>query len=204
MAVTLTQRGVTGQVEFDSHTSDTVEYAIRLINDVTPGERHGRPFPAPTGDALVAAVRNAVPPSRTPDLPTPADAAELAEWAGRLRHVVELVDADDVDAACTELNRIMRAAGAVPTLSRHDGEPWHLHFHAEDAAWAPSWAAPMATGLAVVLGNAVVDRLGLCNAPACDRVYIDVSRNGTRRFCSTACQNRVKAAAFRARKAAEA
>jgi hypothetical protein len=32
-------------------------------------------------------------------------------------------------------------------------------------------------------------------------VYVDTSRNGTRRFCSTSCQNRVKAAAFRARHA---
>jgi predicted RNA-binding Zn ribbon-like protein len=31
-------------------------------------------------------------------------------------------------------------------------------------------------------------------------VYVDVSRNGTRRFCSTTCQNRVKAAAFRKRR----
>jgi predicted RNA-binding Zn ribbon-like protein len=190
-------------VEFDSHTSDVVEYAVAVINDVTPGERHGRPFPAPVGDALVAAVRGAVPPSRTPDLPTLADAVELADWAGRLRHVVELVDARDLDAACTELNQVMRDAVAVPTLARHDNEPWHLHFHSADAEWAVSWAASMATGLAIVLGNAVVERLGLCNAPACDRVYVDVSRNGTRRFCSTTCQNRVKAAAFRARKAAE-
>jgi predicted RNA-binding Zn ribbon-like protein len=28
---------------------------------------------------------------------------------------------------------------------------------------------------------------------------VDTSRNGTRRFCSTSCQNRVKAAAFRAK-----
>ena len=34
-----------------------------------------------------------------------------------------------------------------------------------------------------------------------DRVYLDASKNGTRRFCSTACQNRVKAAAHRARAA---
>jgi predicted RNA-binding Zn ribbon-like protein len=27
---------------------------------------------------------------------------------------------------------------------------------------------------------------------------VDTSRNATRRFCSTACQNRVKAASFRA------
>jgi predicted RNA-binding Zn ribbon-like protein len=188
-------------VEFDSHTSDVVEYAVALVNGVTPGERHGRPFAGPTGDDLVAAVRAAVPTARAPEEITPATAAELASWGTRLRLVVELVDSGDVDAACVELNTIMRETGAVPTLSRHDSEPWHLHFHAEDAEWAVSWAAPMATGLAVVLGNASVDRLGLCNAPACDRVYIDVSRNGTRRFCSTACQNRVKAAAFRARRA---
>jgi predicted RNA-binding Zn ribbon-like protein len=189
-------------VEFDSHTSDVVEYAVTLVNEVTPGERHGKPFPAPRGEALTAAVRGAVPAARTPGRPTGEDAAELAAWATRLRRVVALADGGDVDAACVELNAIMRETNAVPTLARHDGEPWHLHFHSADASWPVSWAASMATGLAVVLGNPAADRLGLCNAPACDRVYIDVSRNGTRRFCSTACQNRVKAAAFRARRSA--
>jgi len=60
----------------------------------------------------------------------------------------------------------------------------------------------MAVGLAYVLGSEYADRIGVCSAPDCDRVYVDVSRNGTKRFCSTACQNRVKAAAFRARRAA--
>lgn len=188
-------------MEFDSHTSDVVGYAVALVNEVTPGWRRGREFAAPEGEALVAAVRAAVAPHRTPDRPREDDAAELAEWARRLRAVVEEVDRGDVDAACVELNAVMRASGAVPTLAKHDGEPWHLHFHSADADWAVSWATSMATALAVVLGNAAVERLGLCNAPACDRVYIDVSRNGARRFCSTACQNRVKAAAFRARHA---
>jgi predicted RNA-binding Zn ribbon-like protein len=191
-------------VEFDSHTSDVVEWAVAVVNNVTPGERHGRPFPAPEGEALTAAVRDALPPARTADLPRASDAAELAAWAVRLRQVVAKVDGGDMDTACTDLNAIMREANAIPTLARHDGEPWHLHFHSVEATWAVSWAASMATALAIVLGNAAVDRLGLCNAPACDRVYIDVSRNGTRRFCSTTCQNRVKAAAFRARRAAGA
>jgi predicted RNA-binding Zn ribbon-like protein len=78
-------------------------------------------------------------------------------------------------------------------LGRHDGEPWRLHFHgAEDS---------LATGLAVVLGSDLRGRIGVCTAPRCDRVYVDASRNGTRRFCSTTCQNRVKTAAFRARQA---
>jgi predicted RNA-binding Zn ribbon-like protein len=51
----------------------------------------------------------------------------------------------------------------------------------------------------MVLGSPMADRLGLCSAPSCDRAYVDISRNGARRFCSTACQNRVKAATFRER-----
>ena len=61
-------------------------------------------------------------------------------------------------------------------------------------------AGPQAVPLAcaVVLGGDLYDRLGVCTAPRCDRVYVDTSRNGTRRYCSTSCQNRVKTAAFRA------
>ncbi|MGH3880969.1 MAG: CGNR zinc finger domain-containing protein [Actinophytocola sp.] len=178
--------------------SDVVGHVVRLINDVTPGERHGRDFPGPAD--VAAAVRGAVPPERASDRPTEEEAAELAGWAARLRQVVELVDVGDVDGACLALNTVMRETEAVPTLSRHDGEPWHLHFHSAEAEWAVSWAAPMATALATVVGTASVERLGICNASGCDRVYVDISRNGTRRFCSTACQNRVKAAAFRARR----
>jgi predicted RNA-binding Zn ribbon-like protein len=97
---------------------------------------------------------------------------------------------------------MLAATGAHPALERHDGEPWHIRFHAADeASRAKGWAAGCATGLAIVLGGELYDRLGVCTAPHCDRVYVDTSRNGSRRFCSTACQNRVKSAAFRERHA---
>jgi predicted RNA-binding Zn ribbon-like protein len=41
--------------------------------------------------------------------------------------------------------------------------------------------------------------LGTCDSDDCDRVFLDESKNGSRRFCSTTCQNRVKPAAFRRR-----
>ncbi|WTD39936.1 CGNR zinc finger domain-containing protein (plasmid) [Streptomyces sp. NBC_01643] len=43
------------------------------------------------------------------------------------------------------------------------------------------------------------DRFGACQAHACNRVYIDLTRNGSRRFCSSACTARAKTAAYRAR-----
>ena len=126
---------------------------------------------------------------------------QLAGYATSLREVFECVDAGDMDASCEHTNALLQSTGAVPVLARHDGEPWHLHFHAIDAPFAQAWAAATATALAIVLGGTFADRIGVCSAPSCDRVYVDTSRNGTRRFCSTACQNRVKAAAFRERKA---
>lgn len=190
---------MTGQVDFDSHSSVVTQAALALMNEVSPGYRRGREFPASDdlSEAMTRAIASVNPTWGGP--PNDAAAARLAAWAVRLHRAVTAVDAGDVDAACVEVNQIMREAGALPTLARHDDEPWHLHFHAVDAPWDESWAASMATSLAIVLGNATIDRLGICNATACDRAYLDVSRNGTRRFCSTACQNRVKAAAFRAR-----
>lgn len=180
--------------------------AVALVNAVTPGWRGGRPVQVPEGDELTAAVGAALVVGMRFDgdgeLVDHADARRIAELAGRLRAVIEAVDDGRVDDAAARLNELLLDTDARPTLSRHDGEPWHLHFHAADAPAALSWVAPMVTGLAVIVGSPTIDRLGICTAAECDRAFIDTSRNGTRRFCSTTCQNRVKTAAFRARRAA--
>lgn len=180
--------------------SGVVEAAVRAVNLLVPGERggHGHDGAAAPGDlaeALSAAGRQ-----YADELPEPRDAEELRGLARRLYRVFAAVEEGDMDTACATANAVMGDTGAVPVLSRHGDEPWHLHFHAADAPWALGWGAAMATGLAVVLGSASARRLGICSAGRCDRVFADTSRNGTRRFCSTACQNRTKAAAFRARR----
>ncbi|MCP9948625.1 CGNR zinc finger domain-containing protein [Actinomadura madurae] len=173
--------------------------AVKLVNGLTEGERRGRPTRCPPGRASSPwACRSSRTSAGTPGL-TADEAAELAAVARELRVVFEAVAAGDVDAAAGQLNRLLARTRARPRLERHDGEPWHLHFHGEGGAVTADWGASCAAGLAVVLGGETHDRLGVCTAPHCDRVYVDTSRNGTRRFCGTACQNRVKAAAFRAR-----
>ncbi len=195
------RRRVTGQVEFDSHMSGVVLAATATVNVLAPGWSRGRQYLPPIGDELAEQVREALRSGvRRADAPIfPSQLEELAGYLTELRVMFFLLDSGDLDGACELLNKMIIDAEAMPTLSRHDGEPWHLHFHSPDASWAQGWAGAMATGLAMVLGSAMHDRLGLCSAPACDRAYVDTSRNGTRRFCSTACQNRVKAATFRER-----
>jgi predicted RNA-binding Zn ribbon-like protein len=187
-------------VNFTSHVDAIVTAAVNLVNAVTPGEARGRSFTQPTGKDLRDAVSEALR-GRRPEPPpiTADDAAALAEMAGWLRSVFDSIERDDVDDAALTLNALLAETGARPQLDRHDGQPWHLHFHGRADRLAEGWAAGCATGLAIALGTDMYDRLGVCTAPRCDRVYVDVSRNGRRRFCSTSCQNRVKAAAFRAR-----
>lgn len=188
-------------MEFDSHTSGVVLAAVDGINAVAPGWSRGKQFTPSTGaelrEALLAALQKGSLRVRR-DV-TDADAAELAGYLGELRIVFGLLDMEDLDGACELINKILVETKATPMLSRHDDEPWHLHFHSRDASWSQGWAGSMATALAMVLGSPMADRLGLCSAPSCDRAYVDTSRNGARRFCSTACQNRVKAATFRER-----
>ena len=57
------------------------------------------------------------------------EARELHDFALAFRAVFTAVAAGDVDSAARRVNELIAATGAHPWLDRHDGEPWHLHFH---------------------------------------------------------------------------
>ena len=46
-----------------------------------------------------------------------------------------------------------------------------------------------------------LSRFGVCADEGCEGIVLDLSRNRSRRFCSTACGNRNAVAAYRARQA---
>jgi predicted RNA-binding Zn ribbon-like protein len=185
---------------FDSHVATLLEVSVALVNGLTDGMRHGRPFTAPSGDDLSAAVGELLPSAGGGAGAVPADqAAYLAETARRMRGVFQAVADGSLDKAAADLNALLRSTGARPQLDQLGGDPWQVHFHGHDDTYAVGWSAGCATALALAIGSPLAGRLGVCAAGHCDRVYVDTSRNATRQFCSTTCQNRVKAAAFRAR-----
>lgn len=101
------------------------------------------------------------------------------------------------------VNEVLATHRAVPRLVRHDPFDWHIHAVPDDA--------PLATRIAVETAMAMIDviredehsRLGVCADDDCDGVVLDLSRNRSRRFCSTACGNRNAVAAYRARRAGD-
>ncbi|TDB89233.1 CGNR zinc finger domain-containing protein [Actinomadura sp. 7K534] len=185
---------------FDSHVAALLDAAVALVNVLTNGAKGGKPYTAPRGDDLPRAVAAALPSTQESQI-GPEEAVYLSRTAQRMRTVFEAVEHGRIGDAAGTVNELLRSTGARPQLDLVAGEPWQVHFHGASDSLDVGWSAGCATALALAIGSDLAGRLGICQAPRCDRVFIDSSRNAARQFCSTNCQSRVKAAAFRARQA---
>jgi predicted RNA-binding Zn ribbon-like protein len=103
------------------------------------------------------------------------------------------------DDAAERVNSLLADTRALPQLVRHGDVDWHIH--------AVDPRAPLATRIAVETAMAMIDvirademsRFAVCADADCEGVVLDLSRNRSRKFCSTACGNRNAVAAYRSR-----
>jgi predicted RNA-binding Zn ribbon-like protein len=190
---------VSAQPQFFRYEDSGVVMAVGLVNGLTLGHASGRPVPPTDPLPAIRQVLDIDPPSahrlRRRDVPA------FVTLATQLRSVFDDLDHGDVDTAADRLNSLLAAHPAHPHLAKDDGR-WRIHHHPADAALVPMVTAICAEGLARSIGDDDGGRLGTCADHGCDRVFVDRSKNASRRFCSTTCQNRVKAAAHRRRRAA--
>ena len=112
----------------------------------------------------------------------------------------DVFDARDLRQVVALVNGIVGEVKTTPHLTDHDGHDWHVHFFAPGARLADHLAADCGMALAFVVATGELDRLRTCEAPDCERVLVDLSRNRCRRYCdSRTCGNRMHVAAYRAR-----
>lgn len=126
------------------------------------------------------------------------DQAEL-EAVRRLRPQLRDVLVADRDAAVVLVNRMLAEARALPQLERHHHWDWHLHAIGPDRPLADRIMVETAMAMVDVIRADEMGRLGTCAAEDCDGLVLDLSRNRSRRYCSTTCGNREAVAAYRAR-----
>lgn len=135
----------------------------------------------------------------------PEATADDVEVVRNLRHRLrEVFEATTEDDAVQGANDLLDQADVVPHLVRDDHGPLHLHIsahrHGKPVSLAPWIAGTSAMALLAVLERDGTARLHRCAGPNCHAVFVDTSRNSSRRYCSPAlCGNRVHAAAHRAR-----
>ena len=127
------------------------------------------------------------------------DEAELAALRALRPVLRELLTADRDDAAGL-VNAILAEAEALPQLVRHDGLDWHLHAVPRDAPLDRRVAVESAMAMIDVIRTDELSRLSVCADGRCEGLVLDLSRNRSRRFCSTTCANRNAVAAYRARR----
>ena len=83
----------------------------------------------------------------------------------------------------------------------HNGYDWHIHYFAPGASLADHLAVDGGMALAHVVAAEEVERLRVCEAPDCEAVLLDLSRNRSKRYCDArTCGNRLNVAAYRERK----
>ena len=96
------------------------------------------------------------------------------------------------------------AAARVPPSPVLGTSGERLHWTApNDTSPARSALAAVARDAVALLGGSLFDRVRRCANPACIAPFLDLSRPGTRRWCSMddgGCGNRAKTSAFRARR----
>ncbi|MFI6909945.1 CGNR zinc finger domain-containing protein [Nonomuraea sp. NPDC050394] len=171
-----------------------------LVNLATARRRGGASVLPPVGEALAAAFAAGLG-DRTAAavLAVPDAGARLAELATELRQA--LLAASPADQAA-RVNAMIARYGAQPYLVEDVGQPFHLHFHGSGGTPVEALGGEFAMVLALVVDGYGPDRFGECAAHQCEAVYIDLTRNGSRRYCGAACTARAKTAAYRGRRQA--
>jgi predicted RNA-binding Zn ribbon-like protein len=128
--------------------------------------------------------------------------AEL-EALRALRLVLRELLTAERDEAAALVNTLLADAHAMPQLRRHDDQDWHIHAVPDDAPLERRVAVELAMAMVDVIRADELSRLSVCADARCEGIVLDLSRNRSRRFCSTTCANRNAVAAYRARRGSD-
>jgi predicted RNA-binding Zn ribbon-like protein len=176
-------------MNYDTYGSNAVELAIDLANADRDDPQWVQVFLGAHDEWFTDGT----------DLSLDASAAERVAETSTLVRDVALAESEA--EVITRLNALLALASPRPYATDHDGE-LHLHYAGPDATALEQLTTTVAMGLSQVVVQHGWRRLGVCSAENCGNVYVDTSRNASRRYCSNTCASRSTVAAYRARKRA--
>lgn len=128
------------------------------------------------------------------------DLAPLRAMRDRLR---KAFGADGEAAAVEELNALAREAGAIPQLERKNGG-WSFRYGVGRRSLVDELTGRSSIALLGVIEEGGWRRFGRCAASPCCCVFVDRSRNRSRRYCCHWCADRATQAAARRRRKVQA
>jgi predicted RNA-binding Zn ribbon-like protein len=194
MSRTLPGSNDRSQSHFDADQLEAMTGCVELINT---GRSAGADGLAQLADLQEMADRYAFAGRRG----RLADLPRAREYRARLDSIVTACERGDESAAIAQINDLLSQTGASPQIAAHDGRGPHLHVSRPEFPLADRMAAHFAMGLAWLVVAGEAGRIRSCESPSCHEVFVDFSRNRSRRYCdSRTCGNRLHVAAYRARR----
>ena len=130
------------------------------------------------------------------------DEASVAPARALRERLREAFDAASEEDAVATLNALLAEHGRPPQLERA-GREWRFRYGPDERAGIEFLAAPTALGLLETIREHGLSRFGRCKAHPCRCVFVDRSRNRSRRYCCDLCADRANQAAARRRRQAE-
>lgn len=178
-------------MSFTSYKQEGATLAADLVN--TLGSVSGNDYMPDTGSFREFLEEHGFEGER----PTESDLTAIRKLRKRLK---DAFFAEDEAGTVEVLNSLLQKSKARPRMTGHDGH-WHWHYVDPDAPLTDRVTVVSAMGLATLLAEMGPERLGICHADDCAAVFVDVSKNRSRRYCDDTCSTRVNVAAHRSRKA---
>ncbi|MGH8868903.1 MAG: CGNR zinc finger domain-containing protein [Actinomycetes bacterium] len=177
---------------------ELISYANLAVELVNTGGSAG---PDTDGEADAPALRHLLAGPDLQETATDEDLAVLRTVREQLREVFDTAHDGTTRRTMQVLNALLTEHPVHPQVSGHDDSDLHLHL-TDCGGSAERYVAGAVMGLAVLVTTLGVDRLGVCEASRCRDVFVDTSRNSSRRYCNDRCATRANVAAYRARKRA--
>ncbi len=145
-----------------------------------------------THDLAAFLVQHGLPAKRV----SAADLEAAQLLRARVRSVFEANGARQVVRLVNALAGSARLGFRVESRRHSVAVQWHVD---EASNLIDRLQSAVAINLATLLQRFGAERLRVCATPPCRDVFIDVSKNGARRYCGTKCANRRRVAIFRER-----
>ncbi|MET9265792.1 CGNR zinc finger domain-containing protein [Amycolatopsis sp. NPDC004079] len=129
---------------------------------------------------------------------TRADLTEVRALRETVREMLERAAADPIEAAAL-INDGLRRNRATPVL-RHEDDRWWTEVISDTDRCSAHLAATLLSALASVIATLGPARLGVCAGLNCRATFVDLSRNGSKQYCTRNCAHRASVAAYRSRR----
>jgi predicted RNA-binding Zn ribbon-like protein len=167
------------------------DLAVRLANSANQGGRDD------DGLATVESYRALV--ADRPHLVgrvTPGDLEALRLLRDELRLIFTAAERCDGAVVAEKLNALLTRHPIHQQIVSHDGQHWHIHL-VESGSAADRHAAGAIAGLTGLITDSGTERLGVCAAADCERVFIAAASSADMRYCSEQCQPKADVRALR-------